>query len=103
MLLSFYNPILHEPSPELLCIPLVEKHYSAPASLERLPHTLIRTPAMIKKTFQIRTTILQDRRRKQLFMKPAGNLFLFFCRAVMAQTAGADTGVNPSTMLWKCL
>lgn len=62
------------PSPGtlLLCLSLSCRSRATPVPLERLPDTLIGTPAMIKKKFQIKPAMLYSSGRKHLFINTAG-------------------------------
>lgn len=62
------------PSPGtlLLCLSLSCRSHATPVPLERLPDTLIGTPAMIKKKFQIKPAMLYSSGRKHLFINTAG-------------------------------
>lgn len=53
-------------------IPAHPHSHEAPVLLERLPDTLIGTPAMIKKKFQIKPAMLCSSGRKHLFINTAG-------------------------------
>lgn len=60
------------PGTMILCLSLPCCSRKTPVLLERLPNTLIGTPAMIKKKFQIKPAMLYSSGRKHLFINTAG-------------------------------